>query len=180
METSVKARSGVSVRPASLGDLDVLTAIEVEAFAGDAYDRALLRRLVEAEDCVIHVAEVDESIAGFCVTQLMSLFEFASDYGVPLEKLPRGRADPTGRVGYFKSIAVRPIHRRCGVGRRLYDERFSLLRQIKIDSIFLVQMPSVHVGRFHASMGFLALGLYAQRHYQSGTRGTVWHRFITV
>jgi ribosomal protein S18 acetylase RimI-like enzyme len=179
-EPSARAKSGVIVRSASLEDLDPLTAVEFEAFAGDAYDRIWLRRLLEAEDCVSHVAEVDGSIAGFAITQFLSLGEFALKYGIPLERLPRGREGPTGRIGYFKSIAVRPTHRRRGIGRRLYEERFSLLRQLKIESIFLVQMPTTQVRCFHASMGFSPLGLDAERRYQSGAQGTVWHRFMAA
>jgi ribosomal protein S18 acetylase RimI-like enzyme len=180
MEPSAKAKSDLIVRFASLEDLDPLAVVEFEAFAGDAYDRVFLRHLLEAEDCFAHVAEVDGSIAGFAITQLLSLGEFALGYGVPLERLPRGREDPTGLIGYFKSIAVLPMHRRSGIGRRLYEERFSLLRRLKIDSIFLVQMPTLQVRRFHVSMGFSPLGLDAQRRYQSGAQGTVWHQFITV
>lgn len=152
----------------------------MEVFSGDAYDRKLLQSLLEAENCIVHVAEVDSDIAGFAITQLLPLGQFASGYGLPLERLPHGREDRAGRIGYFKSIAVRPTYRRRGIGRRLYDERFLLLRRLEIDSIFLVQMPSTRVRRFHLSMGFSPLGLEAKRRYQSGAQGTVWHRFIAL
>jgi ribosomal protein S18 acetylase RimI-like enzyme len=180
MQPSATAETALVVRVASLRDLDRLAAVELEAFADDAYDRAELQDVLERQDCTVHVAEADGAVVGFAVTQLIPLREFASRYGLPLEKLPLGRQKREACIGYFKSVAVRPTHWRRGVGRRLYEARVSLLDRLGIDSVFLVQMPRPDLPPFHTAMGFSPLGLDSDRRYRSGGRGAVWHRFVAT
>lgn len=173
-------RSRILVRRATVADLDRLAAVELQAFATDAYDRRELLRLVEDKDCIVHVAEADGAVAGFAVTELLSLSDFACRYELPIEKLPYGGRDTDTRIGYFKSVAVSPRYRRRGVGRKLYNARFSLLARLGIDSMFLIQMPHAELPAFHTAMGFSPLGIEASRRYRSGGRGSVWHRFVAA
>jgi ribosomal protein S18 acetylase RimI-like enzyme len=170
----------ILVRRARIADLDRLAAVEVQAFAMDAYDRPELLRLVEDEDSIVHVAEADGAVAGFAVTELLPLSEFARRYELPIEKLPHGGKGAGMQIAYFKSIAVTPRYRRRGVGRTLHEVRISLLARLGIDSIFLVQMPHPELPAFHIAMGFSPLGVQASRRYRSGARGSVWHRSVAA
>jgi ribosomal protein S18 acetylase RimI-like enzyme len=168
----------VDVRLATEADLDLLAVVERQVFGTDAYDRAELLRLLESEDCLIHVAEADGALAGFAVTALVTLRDFASRYELPLEKLPHRGERAGQRIAYFKSLGVRPGYRRRGVGRKLHEARISLLPRLGVDSIFLIQMPNADLPAFHAVMGFSRLDVEPNRRFRSGERGSVWHRSV--
>ena len=95
----VVSRMNVTIRPASVSDIDRLVAIENAAFATDRLSRRSFRQAVESPTTETLVAEREGTIAGYC----MVLFRRGSG------------------VARLYSIAVDQAFGGSGVGRALLD-----------------------------------------------------------
>ena len=96
---------GMTIQPATLGDLDAIEALEAAAFTGDRLSRRSLRAFVRAAHRPLIVARFGERVAGYALISMR-----------------RG-----GRAARIYSLAVDPAQGRRGVGRALLQacERYA-------------------------------------------------------
>ncbi|MCX7304630.1 MAG: N-acetyltransferase [Hyphomicrobiales bacterium] len=96
------------IRPARASDVDALLAIENAVFETDRLTRSSLRRLTMSGSAAVIVAEVEASVAGYCILLLR-----------------KGAA-----AARLYSLAVGPGHSGRGIGRMLVKaaEREALAR----------------------------------------------------
>jgi len=92
----------VSVRRATIGDLETLLSIERECFTMEAYTKEQMSYLLESPNAVGLVAKVNNEVAGFSI----GLIE---------------RHGKTKR-GHVYTIDVAVKHRRTGIGLKLLSE----------------------------------------------------------
>ena len=99
------ASGGMTVRAASLDDLDAIEALEAAAFTGDRLSRRSLRAFIRAPRRPLIVARFGDRVAGYALLS----------------------AREGGRTARVYSIAVDPAQARRGVGRALLQacERFA-------------------------------------------------------
>src|SRR5271166_931965 len=96
---------GMTIGPASLGDLDAVEALETAAFTGDRLSRRSLRGFIRAPRRPLIVARFGDRIAGYALLS----------------------ARAGGRTARIYSLAVDPAQGRRGVGRALLQacERYA-------------------------------------------------------
>jgi ribosomal-protein-alanine N-acetyltransferase len=93
----LKETAPVVIRPARLGDVDALLALETAAFESDRLERRSFRHAVRSPTISLLVAETAKGIAGYAMVL-------------------RRRGSATAHLG---SIAVAPAAGRIGVGKSL-------------------------------------------------------------
>jgi [ribosomal protein S18]-alanine N-acetyltransferase len=93
----LKETAPVAIRPARLGDVDALLALETAAFESDRLERRSFRHAVRSPTISLLVAETAKGIAGYAMVL-------------------RRRGSATAHLG---SIAVAPAASRIGVGKSL-------------------------------------------------------------
>lgn len=91
----------ITVRRASLLDLEDLYLIEVECFHNDAFPKSYIKQFIEEPCFITLVALVDNKVAGF-ITGSIEVF--------------RGKLS-----GHIYSVDVKPEYRGMGVGSRLLE-----------------------------------------------------------
>ncbi len=124
----------ISVRLAEVRDAHVLSLMSrdyVETGLGWKYDAARLLRAIRDRDIVTLVACEHDRIAGFAI------MEFGDERS------------------HLVLIAVRPSHRRMGIGRRLVEWMVESARTAGIQSIHLeLRAQNEAARRFYRALGF--------------------------
>lgn len=135
----------VSLRPASIADLDRITALESELFGSEAWSREMVASELNA-DHRVYLALTDESgwVIGYA-----GLFA-------------------PGSEGDVQTIAVEPAHQGSGFGRILLNELISEARTRGVSQLFLeVRADNAVAQRLYASLGFEVIG-ERPNYYQPG------------
>ena len=139
----VTRNAPVTIRPATVEDLDDLVGIENSAFAHDRFSRRSFRYLLSKANAATLVAEVGKAAAGALVGYAIVLF----NRGTSLARL--------------YSIAVGPKWQKCGVGRVLLAAAEAAARARAHAWMRLeVRADALAVQAFYRSHGYRKFGLH--------------------
>ena len=106
----------INIRPATIGDLDAVAAVERRCFPEDeAFSRRQLRYLLEQAEGASYVACRGQEVVGY-ITLLTRR---------------------TARNLRIYSVAVDPAARGCGAGQALVNAAIALARQLGLDEVTL-------------------------------------------
>ena len=106
----------INIRPATIGDLDAVAAVERRCFPEDeAFSRRQLRYLLEQAEGASYVDCRGQEVGGYI-------------------RLLRRR---TARNLRIYSVAVDPAARGCGAGQALVNAAIALARQLGLDEVTL-------------------------------------------
>lgn len=93
----------MNLRAYKPADLDAMHALDVVCFARPfRFSRSAMKRFAEANKARVVIAEIDGTLAGFCILHI----EPAAD----------------ARAGYIVTLDVAPSHRRTGIARAIMQE----------------------------------------------------------
>jgi ribosomal-protein-alanine acetyltransferase len=127
----------LSIRPASIDDLDAIWAIEAAVFASEAWSREMMREELTA-DHRVYLALVDGAGA-------------VRGYGGLLA---------VGAEGDVQTIALDPASRGGGQGRRLMNALLDAGEGLGVREVFLEVRADNPVARgLYASLGFEEIGV---------------------
>ncbi len=122
------------------GDLDAIVKLDAACFDPKfRFNKVAMRRLVEAENAWVLVADVRGEIAGFCI--------------VDLEK------SPGGAVGYLVTIDVAEGFRRKNIGERMLADGEAWVKTVGGGGMFLhVYVENDDAIRFYERAGYERTG----------------------
>jgi [ribosomal protein S18]-alanine N-acetyltransferase len=131
--------SDMTVRAASLSDLEAILALEVAAFPGDRLSRRSLRSFIRAEHHPLIVAKFGTTLAGYALIAVRK----------------------GGRTARLYSLAVDPAQARRGVGRALLQacERYARARDLSAVRLE-VRYDNASAIALYESMGYRQFGQY--------------------
>ena len=138
----------INIRPATIGDLDAVAAVERRCFPEDeAFSRRQLRYLLEQAEGASYVACRGQEVVGY-ITLLTRR---------------------TARNLRIYSVAVDPAARGCGAGQALVNAAIALARQLGLDEVTLeVRTDNDSAIRLYARKGFRP-GKLLRGYYPDGT-----------
>ncbi|MDA3960972.1 MAG: GNAT family N-acetyltransferase/peptidase C39 family protein [Planctomycetota bacterium] len=130
---------GLTIREATLADLDAIVAVETAAFVADRFSRRTLRSWLNKEHRVFLVAVDDDNIAGYILV--------IHHQGT--------------RLGRVYSLAVSPLHHRRGIGRRLMAvAQDAAVQRGCIDLRLEVANSNLSAIEFYRSEGYRSFGIH--------------------
>lgn len=141
----------MSVRPATVADVDAVARLELDSFPGDAWTPAYLRTVVDGDMPTVRllVAEADGEVVGHAL--LSVVFEIAE----------------------LQRIAVGSAYRRRGLARALLASVVAAASAEGADRLLLeVRETNEPALAFYASAGFVEIDR-RPRYYSDGTAGVV-------
>ncbi len=148
----------VTVRPATVADVDALAASEADNLGADAWSHALVEEGVAGRLPTVHylVAEDEHRLVGHAVASL------------------------AGDVAELQRIAVAEDHRRGGVATALLEEVLALAAGGGADRVLLeVREDNAAALAFYAARGFVEVDR-RRRYYRDGATAVVLHRPCTM
>jgi [ribosomal protein S18]-alanine N-acetyltransferase len=146
----------VTVRPATLEDVDAIAASEAANLGADAWSHGLVEEGVAGRLPTVHylVAEEDGRIVGHAVASVV------------------------GDVAELQRIAVLAGHRRRGLAAALLDEVVALAERAGADRVLLeVREDNEPALGFYATRGFVEVDRRT-RYYRDGTAAVVLGRSL--
>ena len=144
----------MTVRPASLADVDAIASSEAENLGADAWSHALVEEGVAGRLPTVHylVAEEDQRLVGHAVASL------------------------AGDVAELQRIAVATAYRRTGVATALLDEVLAVAAAGGAERLLLeVREDNSHAIAFYAARGFVEVDR-RRRYYRDGATAVVLRR----
>ncbi len=139
----------VTVKPATIGDLENLHKIERECFTIEAFTKKQMTRLLESPHTVSLVAWINGEVAGFVIGSI--------------ENLDKRKA---GHV-YTLDVAVK--HRRRGVGLRLLQELERILAKKGVKICYLeVRLDNVAARELYRKQGYTEVAPLTDYYYKGG------------
>ena len=134
--------AGVTLRPATAGDLERIMHIETTVFGTDAWSTELMRHELADKNCHYVVAVIDTTGE-----------EIIVGYGGILA--PRGSGD-----GDIQTIATIPTVRGRGVGRVIMHDLLTAANERKAERVFLeVRADNPIAVGLYRSLGFKEIGV---------------------
>ena len=141
----------MTVRTATLADVDAIAASEADNLGADAWSHALVEEGVAGRLPTVHylVAEEEHRLVGHAVASL------------------------AGDVAELQRIAVAADHRRAGVASALLDEVLALAAAGGADRVLLeVREDNADALAFYAARGFVEVDR-RRRYYRDGATAVV-------
>ena len=139
----MKGAAGLTMRPAGIEDLDAVMVIEKQGFT-TPWSRETLEKQITNPLALFLVSEKDDILTGFFLSWVLS------------DKV------------HLMKLAVRPDHRRRGIGRLLLAQSLEAARKRGGKIAFLEVRPSNREAvLFYRDSGFLPAGI--QKGYYSDT-----------
>lgn len=143
-----RGQGRIRIRPLVEADLDRVTAIEREAFGGEAWPRSAFADLVGA------FGQARPARGAFWVAEAPGTAEVVGYAGVELSSL-LGEAD-------LINIAVAPAWKRHGVGHALIRRTLRLCRELGVPLLWLrVRRSNADARQFYLRQGFTERGQFA-------------------
>jgi ribosomal protein S18 acetylase RimI-like enzyme len=141
----------ITIRQATVRDLDTLWKIEKECFTSEAFTKEQLEYLLEASEGVSLIAQINHEIAGFIMSLIYSRNKM--------------------RVGHVYTIDVLTKYRRRGVASRLLDELERILIDRGVKVCYLeVLLDNVAARKLYEKHGYVEIG-QLRDHYGRGVHG---------
>jgi ribosomal-protein-alanine N-acetyltransferase len=141
----------ITVKRASLKDLESLCKIEKECFSHEAFSRKQIAYFLEASNAVSLVAKVGGEITGF----IIGLIEHWCG----------------SRIGHIYTVDVALNYRRMGVGLRLLEEIEKIFMEKGVETCFLeVRTDNIAARRLYQKQGYTELGKL-NNYYAKGIHG---------
>jgi ribosomal-protein-alanine acetyltransferase len=149
----------VTIRPIARHDLEQVVQIERQSFP-DPYPRRLLQWLAVNLPGLFLVAAQEEDqtgkgqeLLGYVVAQVVTSVD--------------------ARIGHVISIAVRPVHRRKGIGGQLMQEMIRRLLEEKCSQVHLeVSVHNAAALSLYGKLGFHRRETF-RRYYEGGEDGAL-------
>jgi ribosomal-protein-alanine N-acetyltransferase len=149
----------VTIRPIARHDLEQVVQIERQSFP-DPYPRRLLQWLAVNLPALFLVAAQEEDqtgkgqeLLGYVVAQVVTSVD--------------------ARIGHVISIAVRPVHRRKGIGGQLMQEMIRRLLEEKCSQVRLeVRVHNAAALSLYEKLGFHRQETF-RRYYEGGEDGAL-------
>jgi ribosomal-protein-alanine N-acetyltransferase len=141
----------VTVRAASVDDVEAIAHLELDCFPGDAWTAAYLRAAADGEMPTVRLlaGEVDGAVGGYAI--LSVVFEIAE----------------------LQRIGVGPAYRRRGLARTLLDGVVAAATEAGADRLLLeVQEDNAAALALYGSVGFAEIDR-RPHYYRDGTTGVV-------
>ncbi|MFQ6087118.1 MAG: GNAT family N-acetyltransferase [Candidatus Bathyarchaeia archaeon] len=141
----------ITIRHASLKDLETLHKIEKECFTHEAFSKEQIAYFLKASDSVSLVAQVDGETAGF-ITGLIE---------------QHGKS----RIGHIYTIDVASRYRRIGVGLKLLEEIEKDFIKKGVEACFLeVRFNNLAARKLYQKHGYIEIGKL-NNYYARGIHG---------
>jgi len=141
----------VTVKLATIGDLETLHKIERECFIIEAFTKEQMTRLLESPNTVSLVAWINGEVAGFIIGSIENL-------------------DKT-RAGHVYTLDVAVKRRRIGVGLRLLKELESIFTKRGVKICYLeVRLDNVAARELYQKQGYTE-GVSLTDYYCKGGHG---------
>jgi ribosomal-protein-alanine N-acetyltransferase len=141
----------ITIRWASLKDLDTLCQIEKECFTSEAFTREQIGYLLMAPMGVSLVAEIGHKIVGF----IIGLIQVYGD----------------ARIGYTYTLDVLTKHRRRGVASRLLEDLERIFIERGIQTCYLeVRTDNLAAQELYRKHGYTDVGVL-KNYYGRGIQG---------
>ena len=130
------------------GDLDAMHALDVACFERPfRFTRRAMQRFAEAKKARVVIADIDHTVAGFCILHIER-----AEYG---------------RAAYIVTLDVAPDHRRKGIARAL------MLQAELLAAEAMCTMMALHVFIGNtAAMGFYQSAGFIRSHRSPGFYGS--------
>ena len=146
------------MREATRDDLDDILQLERQTFPDTAFSRSTFLYYMSSRSSRVYLLELDNELAGYVVFTL--------------------RGSPCSV--YVDSIAVKPEHRRQGLGRRMMDKVVAAARRHGAERVHLhVRTSNRCALEFYRSLGFGETDT-AEDYYRNGEDARVMERDITA
>ena len=150
----------ITIRRASLRDLDTLCVIERECFASEAFTREQIGYLLKAPTGVSLIAEMDREIVGFIIGLIQ-------EYG-------------NMRIGHIFTVDVLTKHRRRGVASRLLDDLERVFRERGVQTSHLeVRADNLAAQELYRKHGYTDVGVL-KNYYGRGIHGIQLKKNLTA
>ena len=128
----------MTVRKASLRNLDDLMRIERECFTNEAFTKEQIETLLRNSNAIAFLAQVNEEVAGFIIGEI-------ENHGAT-------------KVGHICTIDVAVKHRRRGVGLNLLEEMENAFLQRGAETGYLeVRVDNNEARRLYEKQGYVEL-----------------------
>lgn len=108
--------------------------------AVDPFDKEYFQFLLKDEDTIALVSEIEQQIVGFCV--------------VTLKQPSKNPIMKTRQVAFMECLCVDKQHRKCGIGRALFNKATTLSKQKGADVMELMVWSFNNTAiKFYENMG---------------------------
>jgi len=150
----------ITIRRASLRDLDTLCEIEKECFTSEAFTREQIGYLLRTPMGVSLIAETDHETVGFIIGLIQ-------EYG-------------DARIGHIFTVDVLTKHRRRGVASRLLDDLERIFRERGVQTSHLeVRADNLAAQELYRKHGYMDVGVL-KNYYGRGIHGIQLKKNLTV
>ncbi len=141
----------VTIRQATVNDLETLYEIEKECFTTEAFTKEQIAYLLQNSNAVSLVAQIDGENAGFIIGLTYSGNKV--------------------RIGHIYTIDVAVKHRRRGIGLRLLEELEKIFAEKGVETCYLeVRIDNVAARELYRKQGYIETGRL-KGYYPMGTHG---------
>jgi len=150
----------ITIRRASLKDLDTLCEIEKECFTSEAFTREQIGYLLRTPTGVSLVAEIGQEIAGFIIGLIQ-------EYG-------------NAKVGHICTLDVLTKNRRRGVASRLLDDLERIFRERGVQTSHLeARADNLAAQELYRKHGYTDVGVL-KNYYGRGIHGIQLKKNLTA
>ena len=150
----------ITIRRASLKDLDILCEIERECFPSEAFTQEQIGYLLRAPMGVSLIAEIDHETVGFIIGLIQG-------YG-------------NARVGHIFTLDVLTRHRRRGVASRLLNDLERIFRERGVQTSHLeVRADNLAAQELYRKHGYTDVGVL-KNYYGRGIHGVQLKKNLTA
>jgi len=150
----------ITIRRASLKDLDTLCEIEKECFTSEAFTREQIGYLLRAPMGVGLVAEINHEIVGFIIGLIQG-------YG-------------SAKIGHIWTVDVLTKNRRRGVASRLLDDLEQIFMKRGVQTSHLeVRADNLAAQELYRKHGYMDVGVL-KNYYGRGIHGIQLKKNLTV
>ena len=137
----------LTVKPATIGDLENLHKIERECFTIEAFTKEQITRLLKSSRTVSLVAWINGEVAGFIIGAIENLDET--------------------KAGHVYTLDVAVKHRRKGVGLRLLRKLENIFAEKSVKTCYLeVRLNNVAARKLYRKQGYTEVAPLADYYYK--------------
>jgi len=141
----------ITIRHATINDLETLYEIEKECFTTEAFTKEQIAYLLQNPDAVSLVARIDGENAGFIIGLIYRSNKM--------------------KFGHIYTIDVPVKHRRKGIGLRLLNELEQIFVKKGIENCYLeVRIDNVAARELYRKQGYIETGIL-KSYYSMRTHG---------